>query len=76
LTIPDSGRDVEVSFTKEVSIGRLDPANVSFSDIDLTRDDALEKGAPVARPRSPGMDARSSSKTWAASEEEIHHNAI
>jgi len=26
LTIPDSGRDVEVPLTKEVNIGRLDPA--------------------------------------------------
>ncbi len=44
LTIPDSGRDVEVPLTKEVTIGRLDPASASFPDVDLTTDDALDKG--------------------------------
>ena len=44
LTIPDSGRDVEVPLTKEVTIGRLDPTSASFPDVDLTRDDALDKG--------------------------------
>ncbi len=44
LTIPDSGRDVEVSLTKEVNIGRLDPASVWFPEVDLTSDDGLEKG--------------------------------
>lgn len=44
LTIPDSGRDVEVPLTKEVNIGRLDPASASFPDIDLTSDGGLEKG--------------------------------
>ena len=44
LTIPDSERDVEVSLTKEVSIGRLDPASASFPDVDLTSDGGLEKG--------------------------------
>jgi hypothetical protein len=44
LTIPDSGRDVEMPLTKEVNIGRLDPASASFPDIDLTSDGGLEKG--------------------------------
>ena len=44
LTIPDSGRDVEVPLTKEVTIGRLDLVSASFPDVDLTTDDALDKG--------------------------------
>ena len=44
LSIPDSGRDVELPLTKEVNIGRLDPASASFPDIDLTSDGGLEKG--------------------------------
>jgi pSer/pThr/pTyr-binding forkhead associated (FHA) protein len=44
LTILDSGRDVEVPLTKEVNIGRLDPASASFPDIDLTSDGGLGKG--------------------------------
>ena len=44
LSIPDSGRDVELPLTKEVNIGRLDPASASFPDIDLTSDGGLVKG--------------------------------
>jgi hypothetical protein len=44
LLIPDSGRDMELPLTKEVNIGRLDPASASFPDIDLTSDGGLEKG--------------------------------
>jgi hypothetical protein len=44
LTMPDSGRDVEVSITEEVTIGRLDPTSASFPDVDLTTDDALDRG--------------------------------
>ena len=44
LSIPDSGRDVELPLTKEVNIERLDPASASFPDIDLTSDGGLEKG--------------------------------
>ncbi len=44
LTIPDSGRDVEVPLIKAVNIGRLDPASASFPDIDLTNDGGLAKG--------------------------------
>jgi hypothetical protein len=44
LTIPDSGRDVEVPLTKEVNVGRLDPASASFPDVDLSSDGGLEKG--------------------------------
>jgi pSer/pThr/pTyr-binding forkhead associated (FHA) protein len=44
LTIPDSGRDVEVSLTKEVTIGRLDPTSGSFPDVDLTSDGGLDGG--------------------------------
>jgi pSer/pThr/pTyr-binding forkhead associated (FHA) protein len=44
LTIPDSGRDLEVPLTKGVNIGRLDAANASFPEVDLTSDGGLEKG--------------------------------
>ena len=44
LTIPDSGRNVEVPLTKEVNIGRLDPTSGSFPEVDLTSDDGLDKG--------------------------------
>jgi pSer/pThr/pTyr-binding forkhead associated (FHA) protein len=44
LTVPNSGRDVEVPLTKEVNIGRLDPANASFPDVDLTSAGGLKKG--------------------------------
>jgi len=44
LTIPDSGRDVEVPLAKGVNIGRLDAASASFPDVDLTKDGGLEKG--------------------------------
>ena len=44
LSFQDSGREVEFTLTKEVSIGRLDPATATFPDIDLTTDGALEKG--------------------------------
>ena len=44
LMIPESGRQVEVSLTEEVNIGRLDLASASFPDVDLTGDDALDKG--------------------------------
>jgi pSer/pThr/pTyr-binding forkhead associated (FHA) protein len=44
LTIPGSGRDVEVPLTEEVNIGRLDPNSNSFPEVDLTHDGGLEKG--------------------------------
>jgi pSer/pThr/pTyr-binding forkhead associated (FHA) protein len=44
LTIPESGPNVEVPLTKEVTIGRLDPASASFPNVDLTSDEALDKG--------------------------------
>jgi pSer/pThr/pTyr-binding forkhead associated (FHA) protein len=44
LAIPDSGREVEVPLAKEVTIGRMDPASASFPNVDLTSDDALDKG--------------------------------
>jgi pSer/pThr/pTyr-binding forkhead associated (FHA) protein len=44
LTIPDSGRNLEVPLTKRLNIGRLDPASNSFPEIDLTSDGGLEKG--------------------------------
>ena len=44
LAFQDSGREVEFTLSKEVSIGRLDPATATFPDIDLTTDGALEKG--------------------------------
>ena len=44
LTIPDSGRHVEVPLAEKVTIGRLDPTSASFPDVDLTTDDALDRG--------------------------------
>jgi hypothetical protein len=44
LTVPNSGRDMEVPLTKEVNIGRLDTASASFPDVDLTSAGGLEKG--------------------------------
>jgi hypothetical protein len=44
LSILDTGRQIEFTLNKEVSIGRLDPATATFPDIDLTNDEALEKG--------------------------------
>ena len=44
LSIPDSGREMELPLTKEVNIGRLDPASASFPEVDLTSDGALKKG--------------------------------
>jgi pSer/pThr/pTyr-binding forkhead associated (FHA) protein len=44
LSIPDSGRDVELPLTKEVNIGRLDPASGSFPDVDLTSEGGLRRG--------------------------------
>lgn len=44
LTIPDSGRQVEVLLVEEVNIGRLDKPSASFPDVDLTRENALGKG--------------------------------
>jgi hypothetical protein len=44
LTIPDSGRDMEVPLTKEVTIGRLDAVSANFPDVDLTSDGGLKKG--------------------------------
>jgi hypothetical protein len=44
LFVQDSGREVEFTLAKEVSIGRLDPATATFPDIDLTTDGALERG--------------------------------
>ena len=35
---------MEVSIREEVTIGRLDPASASFPDVDLTTDDALDRG--------------------------------
>ena len=44
LSIPDSGRDVDLPLTKEVNIGRLDAASDCFPDVDLTSDGGLKKG--------------------------------
>jgi hypothetical protein len=44
LSIPDSGRDVNLPLMKEVNIGRLDPASDSFPEVDLTSDGGLKKG--------------------------------
>ena len=44
LTIPDSGREVEVPLAEEVTIGRIDTVSASFPDVDLSGDDALDKG--------------------------------
>jgi pSer/pThr/pTyr-binding forkhead associated (FHA) protein len=44
LLVQQSGREVEFTLDREVSIGRLDPATATFPDIDLTTDGALERG--------------------------------
>ena len=44
LTIPDSGRELNVPLTKGVNIGRLDAASASFPDVDLTSEGGLERG--------------------------------
>ena len=44
LSVLDSGRDMELSLTKEVNIGRMDPASASFPDVDLTSDGGPVKG--------------------------------
>jgi len=44
LSILDTGRQIEFTLDREISIGRLDPATATFPDIDLTNDEALEKG--------------------------------
>jgi len=44
LSILDSGRDMELPLTKEMTIGRLDPASASFPDVDLTSDGGPAKG--------------------------------
>jgi pSer/pThr/pTyr-binding forkhead associated (FHA) protein len=44
LAIVESGRQIEFTLAKEVSIGRLDPATATFPDVDLTTDGAMEKG--------------------------------
>ena len=44
LSILDSERDVDLPLTKEVIIGRLDPASDCFPEIDLTSDGGLKKG--------------------------------
>lgn len=45
LSLLDSGRQIEFTLNKEVSLGRLDPATATFPDIDLEAyDHALEKG--------------------------------
>ena len=44
LTIPDSGRELNVPLTKGVNVGRLDAASASFPDVDLSSEGGLEKG--------------------------------
>lgn len=43
-TILDSGRQIELTIDKEISIGRLDATSATFPDIDLTADQGLAKG--------------------------------
>lgn len=44
LTVVSSGHEMEVPLTKDVNIGRLDPASGSFPEVDLSGEGALEKG--------------------------------
>jgi pSer/pThr/pTyr-binding forkhead associated (FHA) protein len=44
LSISDSGREVELPLTREVNIGRLDPTDANFPEVDLTNDGGLKKG--------------------------------
>ena len=42
--IPSSGRRVKVDLTRPVRIGRADPANNSYPELDLTKDSGAEFG--------------------------------
>jgi pSer/pThr/pTyr-binding forkhead associated (FHA) protein len=44
LSMPDSGREMELPLTKEVTIGRLDPASNCFPEVDLASHGGLKKG--------------------------------
>jgi hypothetical protein len=44
LSILDSGQDVDLPLTKEVAIGRLDPASKCFPEVDLASHGGLKKG--------------------------------
>jgi len=44
LKIGDQERKVEASLEKAIHMGRLDPASDVFPEIDLTKDNGLEKG--------------------------------
>jgi pSer/pThr/pTyr-binding forkhead associated (FHA) protein len=44
LSMPDSGREMELPLTKEVTIGRLDPASNCFPEVDLASHGGLRKG--------------------------------
>jgi pSer/pThr/pTyr-binding forkhead associated (FHA) protein len=44
LSIPDSGREMKLPLTKEVTIGRLDPASRCFPEVDLASQGGLKKG--------------------------------
>ena len=44
LSMPDSGREMELPLTKEVTIGRLDEASNCFPEVDLASHGGLKKG--------------------------------
>ncbi len=44
LRIGEMRREVEASLAKAIHLGRLDPASDVFPEIDLTKDNGLEKG--------------------------------
>jgi pSer/pThr/pTyr-binding forkhead associated (FHA) protein len=44
LSIPDSGRGMELPLRKEMTIGRLDPAKDCFPEVDLTSHGGLRNG--------------------------------
>lgn len=44
LRIGEMQREVEASLAKAIHLGRLDPASDVFPEIDLTKDNGLEKG--------------------------------
>lgn len=42
--ILDSGRQIELTMNKEITIGRLDATSATFPEIDLTEDEGMSKG--------------------------------
>jgi pSer/pThr/pTyr-binding forkhead associated (FHA) protein len=44
ITLAESGRQIERPLSREITIGRTDPASATFPDIDLAPEQGLEMG--------------------------------